>query len=494
MGGSSSKEQALDVESKPDLGIVACVLYYPNAVKLIHAPQEVKKCMIEVVNEVNRQLKRVDIVKCKIKQGIPKYYMVIKAWAKSYDHEDIGYGMLIVIRFLEEIYKLGYDPIVSSSLDKKDLSTIYFKKVTGSRQGRAIWCLTPHLMQELFLVRADDEIRGIVRQVVDSSWPKGISREETKQFGHEELYRIVLKGYPWQASTEEECFRSKQMVTRILGTLAEQKHKLFASINLQGFYDSLFFVEDEDYTIGGQDVCLISLNHADRLRLSGPADLEVLTANITAVAELLHMNVTNQSPVFESWEMTLSGKPWAATRERAVAARMFLSKMFEALISRGWALVNRLDLSQSWLDNKCAMVFVRSVPVICKFACIYVSGKSGLILIDLPQKVITSLRTLIRKIYAPGVLYEKQVGLTVYEIELHGLPWISGHGKKEITGEVLHGRSLMADILADLSASGWQFVASIDIAADKDENWDNIYDPHTWFFTYWPEVGKQEEE
>ena len=99
---------------------------------------------------------------------------------------------------------------------------------------------------------------------------------------------------------------------------------IFASINLQGFYDSLFFVEDEDYTIGGQDVCLISLNHADRLRLSGPADLEVLTANITAVAELLHMNITNQSPVFESWEMTLSGKPWAATRERAVAARMVL--------------------------------------------------------------------------------------------------------------------------------------------------------------------------
>jgi len=492
MGGSSSKEQPLDVKSKPDLGIVACVLYYPNAVKLIHAPQAVKKCLIDVVNEVNSRLTGPDIVKCKIKQEIPKYYMVSNSWGSS-DHQNNAYGMLIIIRLLEEMYKLGYDPVVSSSLDKKDLSTIYFKKVVEERQGRAIWCLTPHHIQDLFLLRAEDRIKGIVRQVVDTSWPKGICKEETEQFGHEKLHYIKLEGNPWFAYTEEECFRSKQLVTRLLGTLAEHKHKLFASINLQGKFDSLFFVEDEGYTIGGQDVCLISLNHADRLRLSGPADLEVLTSNITAVAELSHMRITNQSPVFESWEMTLTGKPWSATRERAVAARMFLSKMFEALISRGWALVNRLDLSQSSLDNKCAMVFVRSVPVICKFACIYVSGKSRLILIDLPLEVTASLALLIRQRYAPGVTYEKQVGLFVYDIELRGLPWISGHGKEEITGEVLHGRALMADILADLSARGWQVVASIDIAAEKDENWDDIYDPHTWFFTYWPADGGQEE-
>ena len=190
--------------------------------------------------------------------------------------------------------------------------------------------------------------------------------------------------------------------------------------------------------------------------VSGPSDLETLTSNITAVAELEQMSVTHQGPVFESWEMTLSGKPWAATREQAVAARMFLSKMFEALISRGWALVNRLDLIYDSTDDKCALVFVRSVPVVCKFACIYVSGKCGLILIDLPEEVTISLAALIRRSYAPGVLSEKKVGLTVYEIELNGLPWIAGYGKKNINGEVLHGRALMADILADLTARSWQ--------------------------------------
>ena len=78
-----------------------------------------------------------------------------------------------------------------------------------------------------------------------------------------------LRGFPWSPHDEENCFRSKQLATRLIGTLAEHNHKLFASINLQGKYDSLFFVEDEGYTVGDQDVCLISLNHEDRLRLSG---------------------------------------------------------------------------------------------------------------------------------------------------------------------------------------------------------------------------------
>ena len=64
MGGPFSKEEKLDVTSKPDLGIVACVIYKPNAMKLIHAPDEVKRCMIGVLRDVNKQT--YDTVRCTV--------------------------------------------------------------------------------------------------------------------------------------------------------------------------------------------------------------------------------------------------------------------------------------------------------------------------------------------------------------------------------------------------------------------------------------------
>merc|ERR1740128_1051365 len=94
-------------------------------------------------------------------------------------------GKLFAIRLLEEMYKLGYDPIISSDLVRCfDNATIFFQKVSAERPACRVYCMAPG--------RSDTEFTRITKDAIIESWPRGIQNEDTKTVSSETVLQALL--------------------------------------------------------------------------------------------------------------------------------------------------------------------------------------------------------------------------------------------------------------------------------------------------------------
>jgi len=180
--------------------VVVCVRA-PNVMKVLHAPPNVIQRMESILREVNIACAGKDTCNSTWKE-LGYQRLQFEKWQVF--HPRTGStsastsGKLFMIRLLEEMYKMGYDSVVSADLARlRENASIFFRKVAPERPGRQVVCLATESSDKLVLLKADDQFREIVRTAIVDSYPNGIQRESTDQVNNIELQEIKLYGNPW---------------------------------------------------------------------------------------------------------------------------------------------------------------------------------------------------------------------------------------------------------------------------------------------------------
>jgi len=470
----------------PSLGYVAVGVRQWNQVKVFHAPTTVINVIERIIQEVNIATADTDQVYSQEKNGYQKMKLDIsQVFVEFAGKSGSTAGKLFMLRLLEEMYRIGYDPVVSSDLVRRhDQATIFFRKVQEERPGRRVICLAPGKSDTLVFLRADEEFIGIVRGAIQQAWLKGIQNESDVQVNSESLHEIKLRGNPWYDMEWEDSFRCRQMIVRILNNLGQYGYRLMNGVNLKGTTDTLFFFKDETYRVSDKAFCMISLNYSDRIRLIDCLEM------IQPIEDTILRNgneIQNQQHKHEGYEFKIRGYPWHCTGDEAVMSRRLINRISETFLSQGWALMCGLDLSRR--DNdKSVLVFTRAVPTTARFACVALSDVDKIRLLDFPHDITEAFVSVVQSHYQPGIQDMKQRDDNCYQIKLNGSPWDWNEGYNT------HARSMMCHLLKAATDRSWQLVCSADVSSKyfhQDNSKDFPLDVHSWYFVHW-QAGKQQ--
>ena len=187
------------VVNDPRLGYVGVALRSPNKVRLIHAPPEVVTMTERVIGEINRKggAEHIDI-KRQDKYGTIGYTVGSGyCFQLNSGKTSATSGKLFTVLMFEEMYKLGYDPVVSSDLSRMfDQATWFFVKKTTERPPQRVACLAPGKSDTLVMLRADSRFMDTVRNAIMDAWPLGIQNEKIVESCGETLTEIKLNGNP----------------------------------------------------------------------------------------------------------------------------------------------------------------------------------------------------------------------------------------------------------------------------------------------------------
>ena len=410
------------VSNNPYLGYVAVALRSPNKVRLIHAPQDVVLKIEKIILEINKIFGESDApVEREEKYGCVEYCISSGyCFQLSNNKSSATSGKLFVILMFEEMYKLGYDAVVSSDLSRMyDQATLFFTKNTSERTTQRVACLAPGKSDTLVILRANSAFINIVRRAILESWPLGIQNEKEIHCCGEILTQIKLHGTPWVDYAGPENIQCRQMLINILGQLGAESFKLLAGVNIKGGTDSLFFIQDPSYQAMPSTLCMISLNKNDRLRLINCRDM------VGPLRETISRNygeIQREEEKYGSWEFKLADTPWWTSGFLAIQARQLISRISETMLSYGWALTTAIDISRS-LNDKSVLLYTKSPNYNTSFSCIALSDVHRLRLVDFSSSHTEQLREVLERFYLPGVTQQGQRDSTCYEIDLNGSPW-----------------------------------------------------------------------
>merc|ERR1740128_1579311 len=382
-------------------------------------------------------------------------------------------GKLFAIRLLEEMYKLGYDPIISSDLVRCfDNATIFFQKVSAERPACRVYCMAPG--------RSDTEFTRITKDAIIESWPRGIQNEDTKTVSSETIEDIKLHGNPWYDvwSEGEDNYRCRQMIVTLMTRLGQHGFKFIAGINLKTT-DTFFFFKDPNYRVPDNNFSCVSLNYSDRLRLINCPEM------VQPVADTIMRNgneIQRQRAEHDGYEFKIVGYHWHCSGEEAVASRRLICRIAETFLTNGWALSGALDLSRR-PDDKSILMFTRAVPYTTKFGCVSLSNTDKLRLLDFGPDTPLAIVNIIKEQWLVGIQEEKMRDDGCYQIKVEGNPWGWQGGDSKLA------RSMMCHVLKELKARDWQLVASADVSSKyvhQKNGPDFPIDVHSWFLVYWP--------
>merc|ERR1711936_1354653 len=270
------------------------------------------------------------------------------------------------------------------------------------------------------------------------------------------------------------------IVNMIIENMSKISLRLVGGINIKGGTDSLFFIADPNTT--KTQFCSISLCRKNRLRLVDcKEETEIVRRSIEQNSGF---HIEDESVREHHAKLKLSGKPWHCSGKEAVLARQLVSKIGEAMLQRGWALTDAIDISRRE-DDKSMLLFRRCVPTTATIACICLTSTDHLRLIDFSPGDQEVLKTCIMENYLPGVNGVDSSGSEGRSVkfELMGSPWSSWDWG-------LHARSLLLHLFSAAFRLGFQMVASADVsskfATDGDGNPDHPLDVHSIFLIKMP--------
>jgi len=464
------------VVNDPGLGYVGVALRILNKIRLIHAPPEVVLMTEKIIGEINKKSGAdMEIIR-KDKYGTFGYEVGDgSCFTLGSSKTSSTSGKLFTVRMFEEMYKLGYDPVVSSDLSRSsDQATWFFVKKTSERPSQRVACLAPGKSDTLVMLRADDRFQDVVRNSILEYWPLGIQREKTIESCGETLTEIKLNGNPWIDYAGEENIQCRQMLIHIFGQLGSTNYKLLAGTNIKGGTDSYFFMQDPSYTTTPANMCMISLNKKDRLRLVNCVDM---AGPVRETISRHYGEIQREEEKYGSWEFKLSEKPWCCSGELATRSRQLISRISETMLAHGWALSTAIDITRS-LNDKSVLLFTRAQNYTTNFACIALSDVDRVRLLDFSPSHTQQLREVIERLYLPGVEKQSQRDTSCYEMDLNGPPWTSNSSFN------LHARSALLNVLKKANSLGWRLAASADVSSKYVQHYP--LDVHSWYFVYWP--------
>jgi len=469
------------VVSNPGLGYVGVALRSPNKIRLIHAPSEVVSMTERVIEEVSRKSGQEGEVVTKDKHGTVGMSLGSYCFTLNSGKSAATSGKLFTVLMFEEMYKLGYDPVVSSDLSRMyDQATWFFVKKEAERPASRVSCLAPGKSDTIVLLRADASFIDTVRSAVVDAWPLGIQSEKTIESCGEVLTEIKLNGNPWIDYAGAENIHCRQMLLHMFGQLGSVHYRLLAGTNIKGGTDSFFFIQDPSYSITPASLCMISLNKYDRLRLVNCTDM---AGPVRDTITKHYGEIQREEEKYGSWEFKLTGNPWCCSGDLAIRSRQLISRISETMLAHGWALTDAVDITRS-LNDKSVLLYTRAKNFATTFACIALSDVHRVRLLDFSPAHTEALREVFLRVYLPGVRSEVQRDNACYEIDLNGPPWTQNASYN------LHARSALLCTLKQANSLGWKLVASADVSAKyvrQDNGPDYPVDVHSWYFVYWPQ-------
>jgi len=478
-------ELTVPVPMQPDLGMFCISLRPFRKVELIHAPPRVVACVQRVANEVNSLYTGQSHLETpsKDKLGVMQFTMAADVFVCQSGKEPATMGKLFCIRILEELHKMGYDLQITSDLTRVRYSaaSLFFKKVASERPAAKVVCIAPGKEDKIILMNHNERVKSMVEEAIKNAWPSGIQRREDQEvFGHT-LHDIKMNGYPWRAS--EANIDNNRIINLIVENLSKINLRLVGGINIKGGTDSLFFMGDP--ANNNARFCSISLCQKNRLRL---VDCKEETECVRRAIGNSGFRIEDESSKEHHVKLKLNGKPWHCSGKEAVWARQLVGRISEAMLQRGWALTDAIDISRRE-DDKSMLLFRRCVPSTATIACICLTSTDHLRLIDFSPGDQEVLKTCIMEIYLPGVNGVDSSGSEgrSLKFELMGSPWSSWDWG-------LHARSLLLHLFSAAFRLGFQMVASADVsskfATDGDGNPDYPLDVHSIYLVKMPPQEK----
>ncbi len=162
-----------------------------------------------------------------------------------------------------------------------------------------------------------------------------------------------------------------------------------------------------------------------------------------------------------------------------VYARLFIAKVLEAVYPHGWGVCQAVDMSRKMNDK--AVIILKSVPPkeVPHF-CLAPCELDKLRVIGAPAEIPNMVRDALNAYWPLGIQSEDADYYGSHEFKLKGQPWSGRQGAEE-----LYIRSFFCFFMKEMSAKGWEAVASFDVSAKHirtESGPDFPIDVHSWFF------------
>jgi len=471
----------MPVKSNPELGMFCISLRPFHKIEVIHAPPMVAACVRRVANEVNGLCEKKDKFETpsKEKLGVLQFSMSALLFTTNNGKEPATLGKLFCLRILEELHKLGYDLQIGSDLTRDIFAagTLFFKKVTSERPPAKVICIAPGKKDTIVLLNHNESVKSMVEAAIKEAWPEGIQRQEEHQVLGQTVHDIKMNGFPWK--TFEADVDNNRIINMIVGNLSKINLKLVGGINIKGGTDSLFFIEDPGSNAQFSSIILCQKN---RLRL---VDCKEENQCVRQAIANSGFRIKDESEREHHAKIKVNGSPWHCSGADAVQARQLVAQIGEAMLQRGWALTDAIDISRRE-DDKSMLLFRRCVPTTASFSCICLTSTDHIRLVNFSRGDEEVLKTCIMQNYLPGVSQKVDASGTEgnsMKFNLIGSPW-SSHGGG------LHARSLLVHLFAAAINLGFQIVASADVSSKFATDSDNkpLYplDVHTIYLVKMP--------
>lgn len=99
----------------------------------------------------------------------------------------------------------------------------------------------------------------------------------------------------------------------------------------------------------GIQVCSISFNMSDRIRLMG-LPIDVINEMRAAISNSWGQ-IQQESDYYSSYEFKLKGYPWVGHGSDAVSSRRLLAAVLRTMAHFGWNMVQSADVSKGGVDK-----------------------------------------------------------------------------------------------------------------------------------------------
>jgi len=216
-----------------------CISLRPNRkIRLVYALPRVAVRVQKVVNEVNSLCRRRHQVKTatRNKLGVRQFTMAADILGRR---ELATMGQLFCIKIIEDLHKMGYDldidshPQIPAYNEYNSTCNLWFKKVTGDRPWVKVICVALEKLNKIILINHNDQIKSIVEEAFENSWPLGIKRhKQVKVLGHE-LHEIKMNSSLWQTCGEPDI-DANRIVDKIVDNLGKIKIRSVGVIKING--------------------------------------------------------------------------------------------------------------------------------------------------------------------------------------------------------------------------------------------------------------------
>ncbi|XP_065058499.1 uncharacterized protein LOC135686231 [Rhopilema esculentum] len=384
-------------------------------------------------------------------------------------------------QLLFRLYNLGCKLLISSDLAQTtDLATWIFHREQTQQAQFHFAAIGVSSTDKLQFVDFPASMHQMFRDVVQRNWPKNIQ----DVIAISDALEIKLSGNPWMSAGGSENVQSKTLVKALINELDAQRWVLYASSNLKGTTDTLFFRYDPNLPMDGsrRPAFAISLSGYDRLRLvDSPED--VVNCVKTMLIQFWAGGIQAENYHFNAYEFKLAGYPWWSDGTEAIYPRLLMCKIFEALMRIGWRVQMAIDLSRA-VDDKSVLTFQAGPPIAAPIFCLSLNYTDRIRIINAPADTVEAITDEIRRLWLFGIQCEEENGPSM-ELKLQGNPWrysYDGH-------DGAHGRVLLLHLLKLCASLGWFVIVSANVSAKyhvdrRDDHSTTKYplDVHSWWF------------